>query len=411
MIFYVIQFYKMEYVMKENNNFYYYKAKKAVNLVNSDSNEEHYKHLPNMLPGPDFHNSLGLYFLNATDEIRNCTDEELRFKLRNARVETLSNYLSIIKTTIEDLNNYYKQIYLEFTDDNNGEDLDTYLTDPNTISNFLKFQKKYRNNPLFKHQLSEIVCNAHNYGDRFMEYGAGNILEILQNNIQELRKSFPDENMSYQDAIILYAQLNIYIQEILLNGELIAHASLGRNQEPNLSVHHPIYIEKNELDKLIHTFENTYQELRKQYEEKDVKVLDEDFNYFISTLFPLKVRQEFSPTNKVGISSRELENMFLNIMTYTHENLTNFIQFLLDNKIKLPLSNNKMELFPLYLLHFDNDTIQKAFIIENEEKMVDMDKLRKLILTKAEQKEIKDSLIHLEPKNKEIPIDPFLMEK
>lgn len=396
--------------MKEND-FYYYKAKKAVELINSDSIMEQNQKLPDALSNPDFHNTMCLYFLQATDDIRNCTDEDMRFKLRNDRVETLGNYLSILNTAMNDLNNYYSQVDLEFTDDNNGEDMGNYIEDAEYIASFIRFKNKYHNDPIFKEVLEDIIDNAHNYGDDYMDLGPRKVMENLQDNIKDLRKLFPEENMSYQDATILYARLNIYLQEMIQNANILANASLGNTHSSNTNNHRALFINKTDLLKLFKDFHKTYLQSKKEISDDELTRFEDEFRHFESTLFPYKVRCKYTQSKKVGLTTRELENTLLDLMSYSYENLINYIQFLLDNKIKLPLSKNKLELYPMFFIDFDTDTINKAFSVENSDMMLDMDQMRKILLTTAEQEDIKESLIHLEPKEPKIPIDPLFRQK
>ena len=73
---------------------------------------------------------------------------------------------------------------------------------------------------------------------------------------------------------------------------------------------------------------------------------------------------------------KNLNDQHFNLIRVTSNNMTNFIQFLLDKNIKLPLSSYKSELAPLHLLNYHNDTVNKAFVIENSHSMYDMNEMR-----------------------------------
>ena len=105
-------------------------------------------------------------------------------------------------------------------------------------------------------------------------------------------------------------------------------------------------------------------------------------NKFKGKLYLLKQRYDNCPFDKIPIQTRELENTILmNIITFAPYLNVPFIKFLLDNNIRLPLSSYKCDLYPSYFIDFDNDTIQKAFIFELEDDMVNMDTFRKKVLS------------------------------
>ena len=366
-----------------------------------DTYEADYK-LPKSLIEKSFHNNLFLGALLLEDELRNCTDIAKRKELKLDLIELNNNYAHIIGDAIGDIRRYYHTIAEEFAVENNGENLTDMVGEIEYAMQFEMMYRKYKDSDRFKYILTKMVADSHNANDFVAEYGIREYMISIQENIQQLQVAFPDFPMDYRDATIMYGRLNIYLQELLLISNTLGMIATHTEEDLPENAHRSLSINQKSFKQLLDKFDNTYDEVVDQLENNEQALTTKNaYSKFLSHVHQYKTRCDYTPpigqATRFTMTTRELENVLIHLMQYCSYNMEHFVQFLLDNHIRLPLSEYKSCIIPAFLYEFDNSTIQKAFVVEGDSEMYDLDEMRKTTLSEDEYKEISKNLIHLEP--------------
>ena len=378
-------------------------VKKDVNILLSEDESVIRNGFPKKFIDPSFHNHIILELMRLGEEILDAGDPATpeTFKLRNYRKHIINEYMSEINQAKDCLSDYKAYILEEFMDANNGEDLTEYLASPEMLFMFEALLRDYAGTPKFNQFLEKIYLDAHDANYLINNYGIEPFYEELQQNIQTLQSFFPQYGLDYRDATALLMRLTIHTLEHLINGGELATNLVRPIENTSKSNHYVARVRKTEVRKLFEFFNEVIEELPELDDPEQQKNMEHALAKFKSKLMPLKIRYDNCPFDKVPIHTRELENIVLmNIITYTPYLLVPFIKFLIDNNIRVPLSNYKCDLYPSYFIDFDNSTIQKAFIFELEDEMVDMDDFRQHVLSPEELEEANKNLIHIEKEHK-----------
>lgn len=380
-----------------------YKMKKSAELIiNNDSDYADY-HLPSNLVDKQFHNNIFLKQIILNHKIDKCPEDnhKTRKLLKLDRMELNVNYSEVLQTALDDLKMQLTAIEEEFFDDNDGEHLMNCICDIDCAIMFEKLLQENKHTDKFKKVLEQIMVDAHNREETLYSEGIRKYLLETQENIENLMYAFPDYAKDYRDATILYGRLNMYIQEVICTAKDLSYKAIPQKHQYEISKnsHKAVEISKKEFKKFLDACQSSHeQELSLIKSRKRQNTFNSLYNSFQSHMFQYKLRSNYSPTNTFIMSTRELENLLIKLIKYSTHNIQNFIQFLLNNNIQLPLSHYKSCVCPAFLMDFDNDTIQRAFIIEGQDKMYNMDEMRKDALTKKELAETNNRLIHLESK-------------
>ena len=319
------------------------------------------------------------------------------FKLRNKRKILKDEYFNECNNAKYNLNEYKTFIYEEFHDSNNGEDFEEFFTDPTLIFMFEMLIRDYGSSPRFKQILEKIYIDAIDAINVIEFQGLEAFYSELQSTIQVLQTAFPKYTFSYQEATALLLRLTLINLETIINGSELALSLSRQESVADENSHKIARIRKGDFINLLKDFNENFDELPQLENPEKQEVLDYAINKFKSNLSLLKTRCERCPFDKVNIHTREIENtMLMSIITYAPYQLVHFIKFLLDQGIKLPLSNYKNYIYPQYFIDFDKETIDNAFLLELEGGMVNMDEFRQETLSGKELEETKNNLIHIE---------------
>jgi len=378
-------------------------VKKDINILLSEDESIVRNNFPKKFIDPSFHNHVLIELMRLKEEILDAGDPATpeTFKLRNYRKHIINEYMSEINQAKDHLSDYKAYILEEFMDANNGEDLGEHLSSPEILFMFEALLRDYAGTPKFNQFLEKIYLDSHDANYIISTYGIESFYEDLQKDIQTLQSFFPQYGLDYRDATALMMRLTIHALENVINGGELAHNFIRPAEDTPKNHHHIVNVRKNEVKKLFQFFSEVMDELPEFDDPEQQKRLEYSISKFKGKLMPLKIRYDNCPFDKVPIHTRELENtVLMNIITYAPYLLVPFIKFLIDNNIKVPLSNYKCELYPSYFIDFDNPTIQKAFIFELEDNMVDMDDFRQHVLSPEELEEANKNLIHIEKEHK-----------
>ena len=231
------------------------------------------------------------------------------------------------------------------------------------------FFNNYRKSDVLNYILAKLLIESHEITDELLFSGARGPCETLLKNIQEFMDVYPT---SEDDAMLLYYALTVHLQEMFSSmWDLIQNTTNIDNQ------HRCLHINKQRFNKFIELCERRHSKYVNQLKEQSNIDIDADkYDVFYQDAMQYRERQDYTNSDTFAITTRELEEMFYTIGTNTPYNMTNFIQFLLDNQIKLPLSHHRCELAPILLLNYHNDTVNNAFIVEDNDTMCDMDEIR-----------------------------------
>lgn len=378
---------------------------KDIKILLSEDESVIRNNFPKKFIDPSFHNHVIIELMHLGEQILDAGDPATpeTFKLRNHRKHIVNEYLSEINQAKDCLSDYKAYILEEFMDANNGEDLTDYLASPEMLFMFEALLRDYAGTPRFNQFLEKIYLDAHDSEYMINNFGLVPFYEDLQQNIQTLQSFFPQYGLDYRDATALMMRLTIHTLEHLINGGELANNLVRPAENTSKSNHYVARVRKTEVKKMFEFFNEVMDELPELDDPEQQVNMSNCITKFRSKLMPLKIRYDNCPFDKVPIHTRELENIVLmNIITYAPYLLAPFIKFLIDNNIRVPLSNYKCDLYPSYFIDFDNPTIQKAFILELEDEMVDMDDFRRHVLTPEELEEANKNLIHIEKEHKKV---------
>lgn len=390
--------------MEKINDIISYVAHKDAKML-VDFLDESYSKFPKKFTDPNFHNNVLIEFYRLAEELLDMGDTTTPdgCKLRNSRRVMRDEYLKEVNNALNNLQDYKYFISDEFKDVNNGETIQDFLNDMENIQIYEVLIRDYGTSPRFKQFLEKNYIDAQNGMDYIEINGIEAYYELLQESTRTLQDAFPNFKFSYNEALGLLMRITIMNMETLINGrELLNSITYEEPSSTELS-HKVTRIRKKNLVKLFNDFDKAIEEIEPIDDPKKQEVVNYRIDRFNSAIRPLKNRIEKCPFDKVQIHSREWENtVLMNIITFLPFQLVPFIKFLLDQEIKLPLSNYKNFIYPAYFLDYDSETISNAFMLENEGEMYNMDEIRKQLLSPEELEEINKNLIHIEGVKKPI---------
>lgn len=166
----------------------------------------------------------------------------------------------------------------------------------------------------------------------------------------------PNKLSTTEAYIVLDKIINNCADTLLMNQRLVNDSVVTEPDLNTFNTHHLIRLEKKKVAGLI-----------KQLQANEKAMGDTKSVSLTYKLKPITERLDLDRESTIAIDTYELETDFLyNIVRYQPKQITAFTQFLAENKIVLPLTQNRLTAYvPVLASEFDDKFLDRTFVINN----------------------------------------------